>query len=123
MKFIKIWEKLGKQTIKNLDKEAYVYVNDEKYKIEGIRYENGIPIGFNVIGELWRDSETKPDVHEWVIVCDKDGKEYDLHQWNGFRWYAYVMDKNGDCDGYPSDVEIVRWKYDERFKRGEYYEN
>ena len=70
-----------------------------------------------VVGELWHNNEMKPDIHKWVIVCDKDGKEYDLYQWNGFRWYTYVMDKDGDCDGRPSDIDVIGWKYDERFKR------
>ena len=43
MKLIKIWSRLGNQTIKTLEKqEAIVFVGDSEYEISNIRYKNGI---------------------------------------------------------------------------------
>lgn len=55
MKLIDLWKKLGKQTFKQLNKDAVVFVGNEKYIITDIRYENGKPLGLeaekNILGE------------------------------------------------------------------------
>lgn len=112
MKFNKIWEKLGCQTIKDLNKEAYVFIDGEKYKIEKIRYKDGIPVGFDVSEKKWHGIENKPEEDKWVIVRDSDGVEYINHKWNGMCWYSYVKNNDGTRDGWRSDVDVVSWRYE-----------
>ena len=38
--------------------------------------------------------------------------EYDNHTWNGHCYYDWIIHKDGDGDGYPTDVEVVEWRYE-----------
>lgn len=104
----KLYDKLGKQTVKALSKqESYVYVNGNKYLITNIKYENGKAVGFEAISkEEWFSANVRPEPHVDVIVRDEQGKEYTDHQWNGTRWYAW----SGE-DGWPTDVNVMSWRY------------
>ena len=55
--------------------------------------------------------KNKPEENKWIIVKDKDGREFKYHQWTGYCYYAYVLDADG-CDGWRSDIDIVTWRYD-----------
>lgn len=113
MKLIKIWSRLGNQTIKTLEKqEAIVFVGDSEYEISNIRYKNGIPVGFDAKPRKeWFSLDIKPKENVWVIVKDKNGKEYKDHQWVGHAWYEFVRSKDG-CDGWRADMEgIIAWRY------------
>lgn len=60
----------------------------------------------------WTSRNIKPKQDTWIIVKDKDGKEYRNHQWIGHAWYDFVV-YEGHCDGWRSDVDIVSWRYQE----------
>lgn len=48
MKLLKLYKKLGNQTIKRLkNTPAVVYIEGKEYYITGIKYRSGIPLGFN----------------------------------------------------------------------------
>lgn len=113
MKLIEIWKRLGRQPLRiTQHKDAVVFVGDSKYRIKNIRYDHGKFIGFETEPYVrWFSVSTKPRVDEWVIVKDKDGIEYDSHQWNGMYWYAYSFNEDG-YDGWRSDVDIVSWRYE-----------
>ena len=117
MKLLEIWERIGKQPLRiTRRKDAIVFIGDSEYRIKNIRYDHGQFIGFET--ELkekveWISEEIRPKEHEWVIVRDKDGKEYKNHQWTGHAWYDYVINNDGSCDGWRSDVDIVSWRYQE----------
>lgn len=115
MRFIDIYNKLGKQTIKALRKDAKVFVNGEEYTITNIKYDSGRPIGFNVKPktQIWFSKDIKPKVHEWIVVRDADGKEYTDHQWVGHAWYDFCRGSDGSCDGWRTDVDFVEWRYQE----------
>ena len=61
----------------------------------------------------WFSEMMKPTIGEWVVVRDEDGKEYDCHQWNGHAWYSYIINDDGTCDGWRTDVDIISWRYQE----------
>ena len=47
MKLINIWKRIGKQPLKiTQHTEAIVFVGDKEYQITGIRYKNGVFLGF-----------------------------------------------------------------------------
>lgn len=50
MKLIKIYRKIGKQQNGNMENtDALIFIdNSPKYVVEGIHYENGIMLGFDV---------------------------------------------------------------------------
>ncbi len=114
MKLIEIWKRIGKQSLSIIgQKDAIAFVNGEEYEITGIRYNNGRFVGFETKSKnQWYPKEIKPEIHRFVIVRDKNGKQYNDHQWVGHAWYAFVRDKQG-CDGWRSNVEIVEWRYQE----------
>lgn len=115
MKLNKIFDKLGKQTIKDLNQTAYVIVNGEKLAISRIKYENGKILGFEVDGDVvgkWFPAEVRPEEGKYVVVKDDEGKEYSDITWNGHCWYSWSIDEDGDADGYPeTDINIKSWKY------------
>lgn len=50
MKMIDIWKRIGKQPLHiTQHSEAKVFIDDREYYITGIRYENGQPLGFDVV--------------------------------------------------------------------------
>lgn len=116
MKLIEIWRRLGKQPLRiTQHKEAIVFVDDKEYIITGIKYDSGKFIGFETketkLKNHWCPECIRPKVHEWIIVKDKNGKEYDYHQWIGHAWYSFVGDDESGYDGWRSDVDIVEWRY------------
>lgn len=120
MKLIEIWKRLGKQPLRvTQHKDAIVLINGDEYEITNIRYDSGRFVGFEAKPKYeWFSAEIKPKADTWVIVKDKDGKEYDNHQWVGHAWYRFISD-GIDCngctiyDGWRTDVEnIVAWRYD-----------
>lgn len=49
MTYLNLWKRIGKQLIRDTqDKQAIVFIGNEEYKINNIRYENGIIKGFEV---------------------------------------------------------------------------
>lgn len=116
MKLLDIWERIGKQPLRiTRRKDAIVFIGNAEYRIKNIRYDCGRFMGFEA--ELkekveWISKEVKPKENTWIIVRDKDGKEYRNHQWTGHAWYDFVIGKDS-CDGWRSDVDIVSWRYQE----------
>ena len=120
MKLIEIWKRLGKQPLRvTQHKDVIVLINGDEYEISNIKYDSGKLIGFEAKPKLeWFSTEIKPKADTWVVVKDKDGKEYNNHQRVGHAWYRFIAD-GIDCngctiyDGWRTDVEnIVAWKYD-----------
>lgn len=114
MKLLEIWKRIGKQPLRiTRRKDAIVFIGDFEYKIKSIRYDRGKFIGFVAEKiEEWISEEIKPKQDEWVIVKDKNGKEYRNHQWTGHAWYDFIIGKDS-CDGWRSEVDIVSWRYQE----------
>lgn len=116
MRLLEIWERIGKQPLRiTRRKNAIVFIGDSEYRIKNIRYDRGQFMGFET--ELkekveWISKEIKPKQDEWIIVRDKEGKEYRNHQWTGYAWYHFSIGKD-HCDGWRSDVDIVSWRYQE----------
>lgn len=112
MKLIKLWSRLGNQTINTLKRQdAIVFVGNDEYEITNIRYKNGVPVGFDATKREWFPLDIKPEQDTWVIVKDKNGKEYKDHQWLGHAWYEFVRSRDGS-DGWRADMEnIVTWRY------------
>lgn len=61
----------------------------------------------------WHNSDEEPDHDRWCIVEDENGKQYDCHMYNGTCWYSYIIYEDNSCDGWRSDVNVKRWKYDD----------
>lgn len=117
MKLLEIWERIGKQPLRiTRRKDAIVFIGDSEYRIKNIRYDRGQFMGFEAERKEkveWISKEIKPKEDKWVIVRNKDGKEYTNHKWNGYVWYDYVTNNDGSCDGWRSDVDVVSWRYQE----------
>ena len=115
LKLLEIWERIGKQPLRiTRRKDAIVFVGDSEYRIKSIRYDHGKFIGFEAEQiELikWISEKNKPKEDKWVIVKDKDGKEYRNHQWTGHTWYDFIR-SDDEYDGWRSDVDIVSWRYE-----------
>ena len=116
MKLIEIWKRLGKQPLKvTQHKEAIVFVDGEEYVISNVIYDSGKFIGFEAKSKSkykWFNEAKKPKEHEWVIVKDKKGREYDNHQWVGHAWYKFIINDDNTCDGWRTNVDnIVSWRY------------
>ena len=117
MYLLQIWKRLSKQPIRVLDHtKAIAFLNDKEYEITGMRYENGKLIGFELNENTWHDVDEHPIVHEWIIIKDKDGKEYNSHQWVGHAYYDFACSDDGYCDGWRSLHDIAAWRYDYDFK-------
>lgn len=111
MKLFEIWKRIGKQPLRVRRKEAIVFIGDSKYEIKNIRYDSGNFIGFEAEDIGWTSEKIKPDENKWVIVKDKNGKEYKNHQWLGHAWYSFTRD-GVTCDGWRSEIDIVSWRYE-----------
>lgn len=115
MKLLEIWERIGKQPLRiTRRKDAVVFIGDSEYRIKNIRYVHGEFIGFQaeqIKSTKWISEKNKPKEDEWVIVKDKNGKEYRNHQWKGHAWYVFVINDDNTCDGWRSDIDIVSWRY------------
>lgn len=113
MKLIEIWKKLGKQPLRVTQyKDAIVLINGDEYEITNIKYDSGKFIGFEAKPKFeWFSVKIKPKVDTWVIVKDKDGREYEDHQWSGDAWFDCITDED-TYTGWFSDVDIVAWRYD-----------
>lgn len=119
MKLIEIWKRLGKQPLRvTRHKDAIVLINGDEYEITSIKYDNGKFIGFEAKPKYeWFSADIKPKEDTWVIVKDKDSREYEDHQWSGETWYRFVVFeiKCNGCtvyDSWRTDVEnIVAWRY------------
>lgn len=118
MKLLEVWKRIGKQPLRiTRQKDAIVFVGGKEYEISKIIYDNGKFIGFETepIKQIkWVSEKIKPRQDEWVIVRDKEGKEYRNHQWVGHAWYDFIINNDGSCDGWRTDVEnITSWRYQE----------
>lgn len=50
MKYLKIWEKIGKQPMRVMqNQEATVFIDSKEYFITGIKYESGRMLGFKAV--------------------------------------------------------------------------
>lgn len=81
--------------------------------ITGIEYKNHQVKGLKALDKAWHDREDYPEKNRWIIVKDKNGREFDYHQWTGYSYYAYVIDSDGCCDGWRSRIDIIAWRYDD----------
>lgn len=81
--------------------------------ITGIEYSNHQVKGLKTSDKAWHDREDYPEKDKWIIVKNKDGREFKYHQWTGYCYYAYVIDSDGCCDGWRSGVDIIAWRYDD----------
>lgn len=113
MKLISIWKRIGKQPLKvTQHTDAIVFVDGKEYVISNIKYESGRFIGFETKPRhQWFSEMIKPEKNKWVVVRDDNGKEYQLHKWNGMCWYAFVGDEKEGYDGWRTDVDVVSWRY------------
>ena len=113
MNLLKLWEKIGNQNLKHSkNQKAYVFIDGKKLEITNLVYENGKLVGFSTDNsKIWNKEEYKPKENAWVVVKDKDGKEYYNHQWTGHTWYNFCINSDGTCDGWRSDVDIKEWRY------------
>lgn len=59
----------------------------------------------------WHDAENYPKTDKKIIVKDKYGNTYNDHTWNGHRYYEWIEHDDGTGDGFPTDVEVVKWRY------------
>lgn len=118
MTLLQIWKRIGKQPLRiTRNKKAVVFLGNKEYEITGIRYKDGKWIGFELDDVYWHDVEDYPKKEDaWIIVKDKNGKEYDAHRWLGHAYYEFSIDDDGVCDGYRSRADIIAWKYDYDFK-------
>lgn len=91
--------------------------NELEKGLKSIRHKNYQVKGLEASDKAWHDREDYPEENRWIIVKDKDDKEYKYHQWNGNFYYMYTFDADG-CDGWRSDIDIVAWRYD--YKKGEH---
>lgn len=104
-----IWKKIGiQQSHIARHTKAMVIIDNEKLPIEKIVYENGKPIGFKVTH--WHDADDYPEKDRYITVIDKNGREYKHHTWSGRCYYNWIFDSDG-ADGFPTDVEVYKWRY------------
>ncbi|WP_143322749.1 hypothetical protein [Clostridium sp. HBUAS56010] len=66
----------------------------------------------------WNNSDYSiPEKDKWVVVLDNKGVEHNRHIWNGICFYQFTeYDDEGCSDGYPSNVCIRYWRYDNTLK-------
>nr|DAZ78708.1 MAG TPA: hypothetical protein [Caudoviricetes sp.] len=112
MTLFELWKVLDELPTTVLEStNAIVLTSEGEFEIENIEYKNNQIKGLRASDEAWHDREDYPEENKWIIVKDKDGREFKYHQWTGYCYYAYVLDANG-CDGWRSDIDIVTWRYD-----------
>ena len=108
MTLLELWktlDKLPETILKNTN--AIVYTSEGEFEVENVEYKDN-----KVKGLKWHDREDYPEKDKWIIVKDKDGREFKYHQWSGYCYYAYILHTDGCCDGWRSDIDIVAWRYD-----------
>lgn len=66
-------------------------------------------ISYNI--DDWIDVDIEPDEKKAICVKDVNGNIYHNHYWSGNRYYEFNKWDNGTIYGYPSDVDIISWKY------------
>jgi len=114
MKLADIYNKIGKQPLKDTQKtEAVVFVNGIEHLITKIKYDNGEFIGFETeILEEWFSEMIKPEKDKYVTVRDDNDKKYYYFTWEDGCWYEWCVQDDGTADGYPNrDIVILSWKY------------
>ena len=91
MKLIKIWSKLGKQTVKTLEhQDAKVFIGDEEYYITGIKYESGKPLGFNAVKvdcSTCANNVEYPPPHTCDVCTSLDTDDYYMWQAKFQRYF------------------------------------
>ena len=105
----KVLDELPETILKNTN--AIVYTSEGEFEVENVEYKDNKVKGLKASDEAWHDREDYPEENKWIIVKDKDGREFKYHQWTGYCYYTYVLDADG-CDGWRSDIDIVAWRYD-----------
>jgi hypothetical protein len=65
----------------------------------------------------WHKASNYPEEDKWIIVSDENGKEHDNHTWSGHCYYDWIEYDDGTGDGYPTDVKVVKWRYDAKRRR------
>lgn len=112
MTLFELWKVLDELPTTALEStNAIVLTSEGEFEIENIEYKNNQIKGLRASDEAWHDREDYPEENKWIIVKDKDGREFKYHQWTGYGYYAYVLDADG-YDGWRSDIDIVAWRYD-----------
>ena len=117
MTLFELWKALDElPTIILENTNAIAHTTYGEVAITGIEYKNYQVKGLEASDKAWHDREDYPEENRWIIVKDKDDKEYKYHQWNGNFYYMYTFDADG-CDGWRSDIDIVAWRYDYKKRR------
>lgn len=112
MTLLELWKILDKLPITILENtNAIVYTSEGEFEVENVEYKDNKVKGLKASDKAWHDREDYPEENKWIIVKDKDGREFKYHQWTGYCYYAYVLDADG-CDGWRSDIDIAAWRYD-----------
>lgn len=77
MKYLKIWEKLGKQPIRvTQNQEATVFIDSKEYFITGIKYESGRMLGFKAVPIGCKTCEYRQkEVPHTCDMCDQIGEQ------------------------------------------------
>lgn len=63
-----------------------------------------------VTDDNWISAETKPEIHSPIITKDSDGYISLNVYWDGVYWFEFV-EGTDSIDAWPTDREIVCWKY------------
>ena len=93
MTLLELWKTLDKlPTIILESTNAIVITSEGEFEIENIQYKNNQIKGLRASDGTWHDREDYPEENRWIIVKDKDGREFKHHKWKGYCYYAYVLD-------------------------------
>lgn len=89
MTLFELWKVLDELPTTVLEStNAIVLTSEGEFEIENIEYKNNQIKGLRASDEAWHDREDYPEENKWIIVKDKDGREFKYHQWTGYCYYA-----------------------------------
>ena len=82
MTLFELWKVLDELPTTILEStNAIVLTSEGEFEIENIEYKNNQIKGLIASDEAWHDREDYPEENKWIIVKDKDGREFKYHQW------------------------------------------
>lgn len=112
MTLYELWKELDKlPTVVLENTNAIIHTSDGEFAVIDVEYKDNQVVGLKASDKAWHEREDYPEENRWIVVKDKDGREFKYHQWNGYCYYAYVVDSDW-ADGWRSDIDIVAWRYD-----------
>lgn len=97
---------------------AIAHTTYGEFEIVDIEYKSGQVKGLKTSNKAWHGRDDYPEENRWIIVKDRDGREFDYHQWDGYCYYDYIISSDGCCNGWRSDIDIVAWRYDYSIQYG-----